>query len=32
VAGDGAVSGLGLDGLAVGAHQQRGHQTQRAEA
>ncbi len=32
VTGDGAVGGLGLDGLAVGGQQHRGHQTQRAEA
>ena len=32
VAGDGAVGGLGLEDLAVRGHQDRGHQTQRAEA
>ena len=32
VAGDGAVRGLGLDRLAVGSHQDRGHQAERAEA
>ena len=32
VPGDGAVRGLGLDGLAVGRHQHRGHQAERAEA
>src|SRR5215212_6869457 len=32
VAGDGAVRGLGLDGLAVGRHQDGGHEPQRAEA
>ena len=32
VAGDGAVGGLGLDGLAVGGHQDAGHQPERAEA
>ncbi len=32
VAGDGAVRRLGLDRLAVGRHQDRGHQAERAEA
>ena len=32
VAGDGAVRGLGLDGLAVGRHQHARHQPERAEA
>ena len=32
VAGDGAVRRLGLDDLAVGRHQHRGHQAERAEA
>jgi hypothetical protein len=32
VAGDGAVRGFGLDGLAIGRHQHRGHQAERAEA
>ena len=32
VAGDRAVRGLGLDGLAVGRQQHRGHQAERAEA
>src|SRR6185312_17349051 len=31
VAGDGAVGGLGLDGLSVGTHQDAGHQAERAE-
>jgi hypothetical protein len=32
VASYGAVSGFSLNGLAIGAHQQRGHQAQRAKA
>ena len=32
VAGHRAVRGFGLDGLAVGGHQHRGHQAERAEA
>ena len=32
MAGNGAVRGLGFDGLAVGGHEHRGHQTQRAKA
>jgi hypothetical protein len=32
VAGDGAVGGFGFHGLAVGRHQHRGHQAERAEA
>ena len=32
VAGDGAVGGFGFHGLAVGGHQHRGHQAERAKA